>query len=133
MTTPMLRAAASWAVASMIAGAAVCAFAGGSGDDDSSEDNLRYIGFVKDQNGRGVAAAQVSTAIKGSVTLTANTDVTGAFKIPVPKLLPGVSPENITLTCSKAGFRQQRTLVKSNLNQKPLLAVEVDCILQQSP
>src|SRR4029077_14879509 len=112
--------------------AATCAFAGGVGEHDDEEDNLRYFGFVKDANGRAVAAAQVSVALKGSVTLTASTDATGAYRIPVPRLLPGVAPENITISCSKAGYKQLRTLVRSSLNTKPLVAVEVECVLQGS-
>jgi len=87
---------------------------------------------VKDANGKPVPAAQVSAALKGSVTLTASTDATGAYRIPVPRLLPGVAPENITISCSKAGYKQLRTLVRSSLNTKPLVAVEVECVLQGS-
>lgn len=124
------RATMSWTLGTLLLATSACAFAGGSGDDDSGEDNLRYFGFVKDAAGRTVPAAQVSVAVKGSVTLTASTDATGAYRIPVPKLLPNVSPQNITVTCSKAGYKQLRAVVRSNLAQKPLVAVEVECTLQ---
>ena len=95
------------------------ALAGGVGEHDDENDNLKYFGFVKDVNGRFVSSASLSAA----------SDSTGAYKIPIPRLLPGVAPENITVTCSKNGFRHVRSVVRSNINQKPLLAVEVECTL----
>ena len=105
------------------------ALAGGVGEHDDENDNLKYFGFVKDGNGRFVSNAQVVVTIKGSASLSAASDSTGAYKIPIPRLLPGVAPENITVTCSKNGFRHVRSVVRSNINQKPLLAVEVECTL----
>ncbi len=131
MKLPDHRAIA-WTVGGLIFATASCTFAGGSGDPHD-EDALRYYGFVKDANGKVVPGAQVSAALKGSATLSATTDTTGAYRIPVPRILPGVSPQNITISCGKAGYKQLRIMVRSSLNTKPLVAVEVECILQGAP
>lgn len=119
--------------AGLMLGAASPALAGGAGQDDDDEDNLRYFGFVKEASGRVVAGALVTVSIKNSVTLSALTDATGAYRIPVPRLLPGVAPENITVACTKPGYKPLRTVVRSNLAQKPLVAVEVECSLERQP
>ncbi|MCG3774347.1 MAG: hypothetical protein JW395_1166 [Nitrospira sp.] len=120
----------AWMVGCLLLVGSPGTLAGGSGNDDEHEDVLRYFGFVRDNSGRAVAAARVSLDLKGSVSFSAATDTTGAYRIPVPRILPNVSPENVRISCSKDGYKQLRTVVKSSLNIKPLLAVEVECIMQ---
>jgi hypothetical protein len=128
MNRPVHLVIMSWTAGSLLLATATHACAGGSADND--EDSLRYFGFVKDTNGKVLPEAQVSAGIKDSVTLSAMTDSTGAYRIPVPLILPGVSPQNITISCNKAGYKQMRATIRSSLNTKPLRAVEVECILQ---
>jgi hypothetical protein len=121
---------AAWAVGCLLVATAAGTFAGGLDDHDDDVNTLRYFGFVKDANGRMVPGARVSAALKGSMTFSTTTDSTGAYRIPVLRILPGVSPENIRISCAKEGYKQLRTLVRSALNKKPLVAVEVECVLQ---
>src|SRR5689334_21038895 len=111
----------------------VNACAGGVGAPDDDDAALGYYGSVKDASAPAVPGAQVHGALQGPGTLSGSPAATGAYRIPVPRLLPGVAPENVTNSCSKAGYKQMRTLVRSNLNQKPLVAVEVECVLQGQP
>ena len=122
--------AASLAVAFVLMPAAG-ALAGGSGDDHDDANTLRYYGFVKDAAGRPMANARVNADVKGLGMLSALTDGTGAYRIPVPRIGNNtLSPQSITISCARDGYKQVRTVVRSNLNQKPLLAVEVECVLQ---
>jgi hypothetical protein len=130
MKSSCYRVMASCAVGGLFFVTTLCAVAGGSEDHDEPDNSLRYYGFVKDGNGKPVAGARVSAEVKGLGTLIAVTDGTGAYRIPVPRVGPQISPGNIRISCAKDGYKQSRTVVRSNLNQKPLVAVEVECTLQ---
>ena len=131
MKFPGHRVITAWAAGCLLLAAASYTFAGGSADDHDHDDNaLRYFGFVKDASGKVVPGARVSATVKGMGTFFALTDATGAYRIPVPRIGQGVLPENVTISCTKEGYKQSRTMIRSSLNKKPLVAVEVECTLQ---
>ena len=49
--------------------------------------------------------------------------------------LPGfgkeLSPDKITISCSKDGFKQTRAFTRTPLNKKPLTAIEIECTMQR--
>ena len=58
-------------------------FAGGSfDDDDHSNDQLSYFGFVRDTRGLGVGDAKVTAEIKDRATIVTRTDTLGVYRLP---------------------------------------------------
>ena len=134
MKLPGHRVISACGAGAFLLATAALTFAGGSADDHDHDDNaLRYFGFVKDTSGKVVAGARVGAEVKGMGTFFANTDATGAYRIPVPRIGQAALPENVRISCSKEGYKQSRTMVRSSLAKKPLVAVEVECTLQGVP
>jgi hypothetical protein len=108
------------------------AWAGGSNDegpDDHQDAGLSYFGFVKDTTGKVIADAKVTAEIKGLGSVIARTNATGAYKL--PGFGKDVSPKNVTISCSKDGYKQTRSFTRTALNKKPLTAIEIECTMQR--
>src|SRR5690242_15458601 len=106
-------------------------WAGGSDDQpDVHEDNgPTYFGFVKDTTGKAVGDAKVTADIKGRGTVITRTSAAGSYKL--PGFGKDITPEKVLISCSKDGYKQTRTLVRTPLNKKPLVAVETECTMQR--
>jgi hypothetical protein len=108
---------------------------GGEADspDHSHDDGPNYYGFVKDTSGRVIPDAKVTADIKGLIkgraSVIARTNATGAYRI--PGFGKDVSPDNVTISCSKDGYKQTRTFVRTPLTKKPLTAIEIECTMQR--
>jgi len=108
------------------------AWAGGSNDegpDDHQDAGLSYFGFVKDTTGKVIADAKVTAEIKGLGSVIARTNATGAYKL--PGFGKDISPKNVTISCSKEGYKQTRSFTRTPLNKKPLTAIEIECTMQR--
>ncbi len=104
-------------------------------DDHDHDDGVNFFGFVKDLSGRPIADAKVTADIKGLIkgraSVIARTNATGAYRI--PGFGKEISPSNVTISCSKDGYTQSRTFVRTALNKKPLTAIEIECTMQRAP
>ena len=98
---------------------------GGSGDEDDQQrqDAPSYFGFVKDTSGNIIADAKVKADIKGRAALIARTNAVGMYKI--PGLVKDIGPNDVTISCSKDGYRQVRIFRRTPQNAKP--PVQVEC------
>ena len=116
----------------LLSGIFVPAWSGGSvdeGPDDHQDAGLSYFGFVKDTTGKVIADAKVTAEIKGLGSVIARTNATGAYKL--PGFGKDISPKNVTISCSKDGYKQTRSFTRTPLNKKPLTAIEIECTMQR--
>ena len=104
------------------------AWPGGSGDEDEQQhqDAPSYFGFVKDTSGKIIADAKVKAEIKDRAALVARTNSVGMYKI--PGLVSDIGPNDVTISCSKDGYRQVRIFRRSPQNAKP--PIQVECTMQ---
>ena len=112
-------------------GNAGAAWAGGSdeGPDAHQDDGPSFFGFVKDNTGKAVSEAKVTAEIKGRGSVIARTNAAGYYKI--PGFGKDIALNNVNISCSKEGYKQTRTVTRTPLNKKPLIAVEIECQMQR--
>jgi len=115
-----------------LAAAASGALAGGDAfepDDHSPDEGPAYFGFVKDERGAPVRDAKVSASYQTSLTLVTRTNATGAYKVRGFK--KEISPNDVTITCAKDGYKQIRVFRRPLVKGKPVRSVETECRLQR--
>ena len=100
--------------------------AGGLGGDHQ-HDKPSYFGFVKDANGKIIAEARVKADLKGRAAMVTRTNALGMYKI--PELTKDIGSNDVTISCSKEGYRQIRTFRRTPQNAKP--PIQVECTLQR--
>jgi hypothetical protein len=98
---------------------------GGLGGDHS-HDQPSFFGFVRDAKGKVVADAKVKAEIKGRFSLVARTDATGLYKI--PELTKDIPHKDVTVSCSKEGYRQLRTFTRTRQAKPP---IEIECTMER--
>jgi len=98
------------------------------GHDDGPDEGPAYFGFVKDASGVPVRDAKVS-AIHKSLTLVTRTNATGSYKL--RGFRKDTSPDEVTISCSKEGYRQIRVFRYPLPKGKPVKSVETECRLQR--
>ena len=106
---------------------------GGSGDDgpdDHHDDGPSYFGFVKDTSGKAIPDAKVTAAIQGLGSVITRTNAMGSYKL--PGFGKDVASSRISISCSKDGFKQTRSFTRTQLNKKPLAAIEIECTMQRA-
>jgi len=127
------RSAAFFACLAVIGGfVATAALAGGDSfepDEHSPDEGPAYFGFVKDARGAPVRDAKVSASYKNSLTLVTRTNATGAYK--VRGFRKEISPSDITITCSKEGYKQVRVFRRPLIKGRPVKSVETECRLER--
>jgi hypothetical protein len=106
-------------------------WAGGSDDgpDVHTDDGPSFFGFVKDTTGKPVGDAKVTAEIKGRGSVIARSNAAGYYKI--PGFGKDIALNSVGISCSKEGYKQTRTLTRTPLNKKPLVAVEIECTMQK--
>ena len=107
-------------------------WAGGSDDEgpDAHQDSgPSYFGFVRDQSGKAIADAKVTAEIKGRGTVITRTNGTGIYKL--PGFGKEVTPNNVTISCSKDGYKYTRSIVRTAPGKTPLAAIEILCTMQR--
>ena len=107
------------------------AWAGGEmGEGDKKGDEgPHFFGFVRDEGGRPLADAKVSAAIKNGTTYIMRTPKNGLYKF--GGLSKMVTPNDVTIACSKEGYKQVRTFRRPAVKGKANAAVETDCRMQK--
>ena len=98
---------------------------------DDHEDGASYFGEAKDVAGlKPLDAVHVKAQIKGTMRfLIGQTDEDGRFKI--RGLGPEIDPENVVVSCEKAGYRVVDT-IRRRLSTDPVAPIEVECLLEKS-
>jgi hypothetical protein len=123
--------AAALALALSAGGAITCAWAGGSGLDetDNADVGTPFFGFVKDlgARGKGIADAKVTAEIKGgNASLITRADAQGHYRL--AGFGKDVDPATIDIACSADGYKLERT-ARRKLSNDPGAPVEVDCLM----
>ena len=127
-----ISARAVWFIACLALAAAAPVTRAGSDSEPhehSPDDGPSYFGFVKDAGGAPVRDAKVSASYKNSLTLVTRTNATGAYRVNGFK--KEISPDEITIACSKDGYKQVRVFRYPSPKGKPVKAVETECRLQR--
>jgi hypothetical protein len=104
---------------------------GGSDDSlpqDHHDDGPSYFGFVTDTSGKMISDAKVTAEIKGRGAVITRTNATGLYKL--PGFGKEVAPNNVSISCSKDGYRQTRVLRRTPPN-KSVAAIETHCTMQR--
>jgi hypothetical protein len=100
-------------------------WAGGLGDH--KHDKASYFGFVKDANGKVIGDARVKADLKGRAAMVTRTNALGMYKI--PELTKDIGPNDVTISCSKEGYRQVRIFRRTPQNAKP--PIQIECTMQR--
>ena len=112
----------------------VSAWAGGSGfdddDDNSAEEGPSYFGFVRDSGGATIPDAKVTVSLKNRVDLVTRTDALGTYK--APGFGAQNDPNDVEISCAKAGYKQVRVVRRSAPNTDAKIPVEIECTLQRN-
>jgi len=98
-------------------------------DDHGPDDGPVYFGFVKDTGGVPVRDAKVSASHK-SLTLVTRSTATGAYRL--RGFNKDATPDQVTISCEKEGYRQARVFRFPLPKGKPVKSVETECRLQKS-
>ena len=101
-----------------------------SGPEDIHDDGPAYFGFVRDNNGKIIPDAKVTAEIKGMGAVITRTDKLGTYKL--PGFGKHISPGNVTISCSKEGFRQIRTFNRTPAGKTPPTAIQIECQMQRA-
>ncbi len=97
--------------------------------DDHHDDGPSFFGFVKDARGAPVADAKVTASVKNGLTLVTRTNATGLYRI--TSFSKAVTPDLVTISCSKEGYRQARVLRRGPAKADPAKPVETECRLER--
>jgi hypothetical protein len=120
-------------LASVAAAFSLGAWAGGASfgepDDHAPDEGPGYFGFVKDERGTPVRDAKVTASYKTNLSLVTRTNATGAYRVRGFK--KDISPNDITISCSKEGYKQIRVFRRPFPRGKPVKSVETECRLQR--
>jgi hypothetical protein len=126
----MVRCVAMMTGVALAAAFAPQARAGGD-DYDAMNDTEglgpAYFGFVRDQRGVPVSDAQVILSPRAGDPVTIKTNVLGLYRSHVRK---EVKPDDVAVSCVKAGFKQQNVYRRTPPGAKDMF-IETDCTLQK--
>ncbi len=115
-------------MAGLVLVAATAAFAGGDdydGPRDTEDRGPSYFGFVRDVRGSPVLDARVVLRPKTGDPVEIKTNVLGLYRSHVRK---GVRPDEVEVSCEKAGYRQANVIRRPNTQDT---SVETNCTLQR--
>ena len=116
-------------VAVVVLFAAGPALAGGDEYDaakDVEQLGPAYFGFVRDSGGTPVPDAEVTLTPKSGNAVTIKTNILGLYRSHVRK---GVNPDDVAVTCGKAGFKALQVYRRTPPGSKDMF-IETDCTLQ---
>ena len=97
--------------------------------EHNPDEGPHYFGFVRDERGMPVRDARVTASYKTSLSLVARTNATGGYRLGGFK--KGIDPNDITISCSKDGYKQIRVFRRPLVKGRPVRAVETECRLQR--
>lgn len=96
-------------------------------DDHPQDEGPYFFGFVKDTARKAIRDAKVMAEIKGRPSIVARTNAAGFYRI--PGFGKDISPNNVTVSCAKEGYKQTKAFVKTAAAKKPVTAVEIECTM----
>ena len=101
--------------------------AGEMGDADHKDEGASYFGFVKDASGKPIAEAKVTAEIKNGISYIIHTSKNGMYKF--GGFNKKITPNDVTISCTKDGFRQVRVIRKTSARgkDKEIKSVETEC------
>jgi hypothetical protein len=126
ISRPSKTGIAAFVVFGLHCGLPVTALGGGTMLDEDDH-HAYYFGSVKDANGAAVVNAKVKMQTKKITIMTQSNDL-GAYKLPVVGTT--VDPDELTVSCSKDGYRQLDVIRRSAPGGDGKEPVEIDCTLQ---
>jgi hypothetical protein len=126
MSRPAKSGTAAFVMLGLLCGVSGTALGGGSMLDEDDHHGY-YFGSVKDANGDAVVNAKVKVQTKTITIMTQSNDL-GAYKLPVIGVT--VNPDELTISCSKDGYRQLDVVRRSAPGGDGKEPVEIDCTLQ---
>jgi hypothetical protein len=100
----------------------------GDEDEQHHDDGLAIFGFVRDAAGKPVVDAKVVAQVKTGTRMVARTSVVGLYRF--SNFDKQVKADDITISCSKDGYKQSRVLKKPAPANPSKRAVEIECRLQ---
>ena len=126
---PSLRLLVLLSLAAALAAGGARAGSDSEPHEHNPDEGPSYFGFVKDAGGVPVRDAKVTASYKNSLTLVTRTNATGSYR--VSGFRKDVSPDEITISCSKEGYKQVRVFRYPLPKGKPVTSVETECRLQR--
>jgi hypothetical protein len=96
---------------------------------DHHQEGLSIFGFVRDTSGRAVRDAKVTANIKGLGSVITQSDATGVYRF--PGFGKGVKQDQVSVSCTKDGYKQTRTLMRTPPAKAQVIAVEIECSMQR--
>jgi hypothetical protein len=104
--------------------------AGGEMGDEAEhhDDGLAIFGFVRDAAGKPIVDAKVVAEVKTGTRMVARTSIVGLYRF--SNFDKQVKAEDITISCSKDGYKQARIVKKPAPANPSNKAVEIECRLQ---
>jgi hypothetical protein len=103
---------------------------GGESFGPLPDEGPSYFGVVLDAAGKPVDDARVSAAYRDGPAMVTRTDSVGSWKL--PGFNKKINPDEVKISCAKAGYRQVRVVRRPAASGGPLRAVETECRLQKS-
>jgi hypothetical protein len=96
---------------------------------DHHQEGLSIFGFVRDTSGRAVRDAKVTANIKGLGSVITQSDATGVYRF--PGFGKGVKQDQVSVSCTKDGYKQTRTLMRTPSAKAQVVAIEIECSMQR--
>ncbi len=96
--------------------------------EDDHDHGPSFFGFVKDARGAPIADAKVVLTVKDSLRIVMQTTKAGLYKS--GDLSSQINPNNVTIACSKDGYRQTR-VIKRTAKVEPNKPVEIECRMER--
>ncbi len=102
------------------------ALAGGDmADGDDHDEGPSVFGFIKDGRGAPIPGAKVTMSIKGGAEMATRSAANGMYKF--ERLNMQFDPKNVTVACSKEGFKQTRVMKRPVAKPDPKKPTEIEC------
>jgi hypothetical protein len=100
-----------------------------SPQEHNPDEGPHYFGFVKDERGNPVRDAKVTASYKTSLSMVSRTNATGGYRLGGFKKT--IDPSEVTISCSKDGYKTIRVFRRPAVKGRPIRAVETECRLQR--
>lgn len=89
-----------------------------------------YSGVVLDAAGKPVDDARVTARSRGGLEMVTRSNSAGVYRL--PGFNKKISPDEITISCAKPGYKQVRVVRRPAPKGQPVRVVETECRLQRS-
>ena len=110
----------------IMAFAAAPVWAGGDmADGDDHDEGPTVFGFIKDGRGAAIGGAKVTMSIKGGAEMATRSGTNGMYKF--ERLNMSFDPKNVSIACSKEGFKQTKVMKRPVAKPDPKKPTEIEC------